>query len=86
MVPSKRRVEWVATATINETGPVRDAKIVVPTSVNRTTMENDLLHFIPSRLDLSEDELRHQCEQAIRGYDPHISCSAHFLKMTIDKT
>ena len=72
--------------TIDDQGIVRDAKIVAPTSVNQATMENDLLHFIPPRLTLSEDDLRHQCEQAIRNYDPCISCSAHFLKLTIDKT
>lgn len=71
--------------TIDDQGIVQDAKIVAPTSVNQATMENDLLHFIPPRLNLPEDDLRHQCEQAIRNYDPCISCSAHFLKLTIDK-
>lgn len=67
-------------------GRVTDAKIVAPTSVNQATMENDLLHFIPPRLDLDEDTLRHQCEQAIRNYDPCISCSAHFLKLHVEKS
>lgn len=71
--------------TIDEKGIVQDAKIVAPTSVNQATMENDLLHYIPPRLDLDEEKLRHQCEQAIRNYDPCISCSAHFLKMKIRK-
>ena len=71
--------------TINEEGLVEDAKIVAPTSVNQATMENDLLHYIPPRLDLDEDTLRHQCEQAIRNYDPCISCSAHFLKLHMDR-
>ncbi len=70
---------------IDEQGLVTDAKIVAPTSVNQATMENDLLHFIPPRLDLDEDQLRHQCEQAIRNYDPCISCSAHFLKLYVDR-
>lgn len=70
---------------IDADGIVQDAKIVAPTSVNQATMEHDLLHYIPSRLHLDEDTLRHQCEQAIRNYDPCISCSAHFLKMHIQR-
>lgn len=70
---------------IDAQGKVEDAKIVAPTSVNQATMENDLLHYIPPRLALDEDTLRHQCEQAIRNYDPCISCSAHFLKLTLDR-
>jgi len=72
--------------TIDDSGLVTDAKIVAPTSVNQATMENDLLHYIPPRMDLEEDVLRHQCEQAIRNYDPCISCSCHFLKMKIDRS
>jgi coenzyme F420-reducing hydrogenase alpha subunit len=26
-----------------------------------------------------------QCEQAIRNYDPCISCATHFLDLTIDR-
>ncbi len=70
---------------IDDQGIVEDAKIVAPTSVNQATMENDLRHFIATRLDIAEDSLRHQCEQAIRNYDPCISCSAHFLKLSIQK-
>lgn len=72
--------------TIDDQGIVQDAKIVAPTSVNQATMETDLLHYIPPRLNLDEDILRHQCEQAIRNYDPCISCSTHFLKMTLDRS
>ena len=32
-------------------------------------------------LDLPQEELTWQCEQAIRNYDPCISCSTHFLKL-----
>lgn len=71
--------------TIGDDGLVQDAKIVAPTSVNQATMENDLLHFIPERLQLDEETLRHQCEQAIRNYDPCISCSAHFLKLYVER-
>ena len=71
--------------TIDDDGIIQDAKIVAPTSVNQAVIESDLAHFIPPRLDLDEDELRHQCEQAIRNYDPCISCSCHFLNLTVDR-
>ena len=30
--------------------------------------------------------LQHVCEQAIRNYDPCISCATHFLDLTVDRT
>lgn len=62
-------------------GTVTDAKIVPPTSQNQRSMEEDLEAFVPPRLHLSDADLRWQCEQAVRNYDPCISCSTHFLKL-----
>jgi coenzyme F420-reducing hydrogenase alpha subunit len=31
------------------------------------------------------EEAAWKCEQAIRSYDPCISCATHFLKLEIDK-
>lgn len=70
---------------IDEEGVIRDARIVPPTSQNQKTIENDLRQFLPSRLNLPDDELTWQCEQAIRNYDPCISCAAHFLKLNIER-
>jgi coenzyme F420-reducing hydrogenase alpha subunit len=36
-------------------------------------------------ISLPQEQLTWQCEQAIRNYDPCISCSTHFLKLTIDR-
>ena len=72
--------------TIDDEGIITDAKIVAPTSVNQAIIESDLAHFIPPRIDMEQDKLRHECEQAIRNYDPCISCSCHFLNLTIDRT
>ena len=69
--------------TIDEAGIIQDARIVPPTAQNQKTIEQDLWHFIPPRLDLSKEELTWQCEQAIRNYDPCISCSTHFLRVEI---
>jgi coenzyme F420-reducing hydrogenase alpha subunit len=70
---------------IDEGGLILDAKIVPPTSQNQRTIENDLYHFVPKHLDLSDEQLTWQCEQAIRNYDPCISCATHYLKLNIER-
>lgn len=64
-------------------GTILDAKIVPPTSQNQKMIEADLWQFLPSRLDLPQDQLVWQCEQAIRNFDPCISCATHFLRLEI---
>ncbi len=71
--------------TIDATGKVLDAQIVPPTSQNQKTIENDLAEFVSKYLHLPDDELTWQCEQAIRNYDPCISCATHFLKLEMDR-
>ncbi|NNE08018.1 MAG: Ni/Fe hydrogenase subunit alpha [Gemmatimonadetes bacterium] len=66
---------------IDENSEISAAKIVPPTSQNQKTIENDLWKFVPQYIDLSDDELQWHCEQAIRNYDPCISCATHFLKL-----
>lgn len=70
---------------INDQGKIMTAKIVPPTSQNQKTIENDLLHFAEQAIDLPKDKLTWQCEQAIRNYDPCISCSVHYLKLEIER-
>ncbi len=69
---------------LDEHGVVLDAKIVPPTSQNQRTMEADLGEFVTMHIDMQPDELQRQCEQAIRNYDPCISCATHFLKLNIE--
>jgi coenzyme F420-reducing hydrogenase alpha subunit len=57
---------------------------VPPTSQNQASIENDMRVFVQSRLHLDTDELTHRCEQAIRNYDPCISCATHFLRLTVE--
>ncbi|MDP3063770.1 MAG: Ni/Fe hydrogenase subunit alpha [Chloroflexota bacterium] len=66
-------------------GAILDAKIVPPTSQNQKCIENDLRQFVPPRLGLPDDKLTWQCEQAVRNYDPCISCATHFLKLRIER-
>jgi coenzyme F420-reducing hydrogenase alpha subunit len=66
-------------------GSILEAKIVPPTSQNQKTIEKDLLDFVPRHLDLSHEELTLRCEQAVRNYDPCISCATHFLRLEVDR-
>ncbi|MGB8340451.1 MAG: Ni/Fe hydrogenase subunit alpha [Chthoniobacterales bacterium] len=68
---------------IDERGLIQEAKIVPPTSQNQRTIEDDLRRFVSRRVDLPNDKLTWQCEQAVRNYDPCISCATHFLKLKI---
>ncbi|MBD3867808.1 MAG: Ni/Fe hydrogenase subunit alpha [Acidobacteria bacterium] len=70
---------------IDDDGLIIDAKIVPPTSQNQRTIESDLREYVKGRTSLSDDKLQWQCEQAVRNYDPCISCATHFLKLTVDR-
>lgn len=70
---------------LDDAGLIVDAKIVPPTSQNQKTIENDLFAFVPLHLALSKKDLTWRCEQAIRNYDPCISCSTHFLTLDIEQ-
>jgi sulfhydrogenase subunit alpha len=64
-------------------GTIRDARIVPPTSQNLGTMEDDLADFVGRNLSLDDRALTWKCEQAVRNYDPCISCATHFLKLDL---
>ncbi len=70
---------------LDEDGTIRSARIVPPTSQNQAAIEDDLRRFVSTRLDLPDDELTWACEQAIRNYDPCISCATHFLDLEIER-
>lgn len=70
---------------IDEQGDILDAKITPPTSQNQGRIEHDLWKFVEQNIDLADEQLRSQCEQLIRNYDPCISCSTHFLKLNVDR-
>jgi coenzyme F420-reducing hydrogenase alpha subunit len=66
-------------------GTIADAKIVPPTSQNQKAIENDLRRFVERHLQLPNDTLTWKCEQAVRNYDPCISCATHFLRLQMDR-
>jgi sulfhydrogenase subunit alpha len=71
---------------IDEEGTVLDARIVPPTSQNQLAIESDLRGLVQRHVTLEDDELRGQCEQAIRNHDPCISCATHFLTLDVERT
>ena len=70
---------------IDEHGTILNATIIPPTAQNQKTIEGDLGRYLASRLDLPDDLLTWQCEQAVRNYDPCISCSTHFLRLELER-
>ncbi len=70
---------------LDAAGIVRSARIVPPTSQNQGAIQEDLRGFVQDRLDFDDHSLTHACEQAIRNYDPCISCATHFLDLRIDR-
>lgn len=66
---------------LTDEGLIEKAKIIPPTSQNQYTIEKDLTALVKQNIHLTKDKLTWLCEQAIRNYDPCISCSTHFLKV-----
>ena len=66
-------------------GTILDAKIVPPTSQNQLAIEEDLRAVVGRYAELDDDRLRAVCEQAIRNYDPCISCATHFLDLEVER-
>lgn len=66
-------------------GTIEDARIVPPTSQNQGQIEEDLRALVEPRLAQSDAELTHLAEQAIRSYDPCISCATHFLDLSVER-
>lgn len=71
---------------INESGEILEAKITPPTAQNQKIIEQDLRHFAEQYIDESDDVLTAHCEQAIRNYDPCISCATHFLQVHVKRS
>ncbi|MEU0475042.1 Ni/Fe hydrogenase subunit alpha [Streptomyces olivaceus] len=75
---------------IGADGTLRTVRLVPPTAQNQAAIEHDLRSQVQRRLDRpgpppSTTELTTLCERAVRNHDPCISCSAHFLDLTVDQ-
>lgn len=65
---------------LDETGLVTSARIMPPTSQNQKSIERDLLELVTAAGEPDEDRLTWLCEQAVRNYDPCISCATHSIR------
>ncbi len=71
--------------TFDDAGTILDARIVPPTSQNQATIERDLWQLVERNRELDDEALSLRCEQAIRNYDPCISCATHFLRLRVHR-
>jgi coenzyme F420-reducing hydrogenase alpha subunit len=70
---------------VDSEGLITEAHIVPPTSQNQLSIEDDLRAYVVGRTHLADAQLQWELEQAIRSYDPCISCATHFLDLTVDR-
>ena len=70
---------------IGDDGLIRAATIVPPTAQNQAAIEHEMAELVATNLTLDDPTLTSLCEKSIRNHDPCISCSAHFLTLTIDR-
>ena len=70
---------------LDDQGVILEADIIPPTSQNQKIMEDDLCRVAEKHLDLDDDGLTYILEQAIRNYDPCISCATHCLQWKIER-
>ncbi|MBW6441980.1 nickel-dependent hydrogenase large subunit [Patescibacteria group bacterium] len=68
-------------AVVDEKGMIVDHDVIVPTSQNQISIENDLKKYFNENLDKSEEKLKLDAESIIRAYDPCMSCATNFLKI-----
>ena len=70
---------------IGDDGLIRAATMVPPTAQSQAAIEHEMGQLVATNLDLDDAALTALCERAIRNHDPCISCSAHFLDLTVER-
>ncbi len=68
-------------AEVDEKGMITNYDVIVPTSQNQISIENDLKKYFNENLDKDEEKLKLDAESIIRAYDPCMSCATNFLKI-----
>ena len=66
---------------VDEKGMITNYDVIVPTSQNQISIENDLKKYFNENLDKDEEKLKLDAESIIRAYDPCMSCATNFLKI-----
>ncbi len=70
---------------VGDDGLIRAATIVPPTSQNQAAIEHEMAQLVTANVSLDDASLTSLCEKSIRNHDPCISCSAHFLRLTVER-
>jgi len=65
---------------LDASGLVTASRIMPPTSQNQKSIEADLRHLVESNASMDVERLTWLCEQAVRNYDPCISCATHTVR------
>lgn len=68
-------------AQVDEKGVIVKYDVVVPTSQNQISIENDLKQYFNQNLNKDDETLHQEAEKIIRAYDPCMSCATNFLKI-----
>ena len=55
------------------------------TACSHRQIEADLRRLVQQSIALPDDRLTWRCEQAVRNYDPCISCATHFLTLHVER-
>ncbi|MCB9678941.1 MAG: Ni/Fe hydrogenase subunit alpha [Alphaproteobacteria bacterium] len=66
---------------LDDDGLIVDADIVPPTAQNQLSIEADLWALADGLWEMEPEAATLRAEQAIRNYDPCISCATHFLTL-----
>lgn len=70
---------------IGDDGLIKAADMVPPTAQSQAAIEHEMGRLVAANLDMDDASLTALCERAIRNHDPCISCSAHFLDLTVER-
>jgi len=68
---------------VDDAGLIQEVKIVPPTAQNLKCIEADLWRMAPELAAMALEDATLRAEQAVRNYDPCISCATHFLRLDI---
>ena len=66
---------------LDDSGKILKANIITPTAHNLKYIEECIKAYLPTILNLNNDEIVLKIEMLIRTFDPCFSCSSHFLEV-----
>jgi coenzyme F420-reducing hydrogenase alpha subunit len=66
----------------DEKGYCAKANMIIPTNQNHANIQKDMEAFAPTLIGKSEKEIELALEMLVRAYDPCISCSTHYVKVS----